>query len=908
MTDSKTDSQDIIGVSIEEEMQRSYLDYAMSVIVSRALPDIRDGLKPVHRRILYAMKEGGYDWSKQYRKSARIVGDVMGQYHPHGDSPIYDSMVRMAQDFSMRLPLIDGQGNFGSMDGDPPAAHRYTEARLARSAEGLLRDIDSETVDFLPNYDETTKEPTVLPAEFPNLLVNGAGGIAVGMATNIPPHNLGEVVDACLAYILNNEITIDELIGIVPGPDFPTGGIVLGKNGIREAYQSGRGSIIMRARAEIEEIRKDRFAIVVTEIPYQVNKSRLLERIGEVVRDKIVEGISDLRDESDRDGVRVVIELKRDSVGEVVLSQLYRHTALQTSFGANMLALNQGRPEQLNLKDIIVAFVAFREQVITRRTNFLLRKARDRAHVLAGLLVALNNIEEIIILIRAAADASAARKALMETEWTAEAVADFIAIIDDPGHTVIDGKYILSEAQARAILELRLQRLTGMERGKLVEETKELSGKISDYLEILQSRERLTSVITEELVFAKDTFATPRRTALEENEFEHDIEDLIQREDMVITVSLKGYIKRVPLSTYKAQHRGGKGRSGMATRDEDVVDKLFVANTHTPVLFFTSKGMVYQMKVYRLPLGTPQARGKAMVNLLPLGDGEWIQTVMPMPVDEDTWEDLQVMFATSAGTVRRNDLSDFTNIKKNGKIAMKLATGERLISVQPCSDDHDVLLTTKLGKAIRFQVSDVRIFKSRGSMGVRGIKLASTDSVVGMSILRHVNYEEVAGSELHERDVYLRQTSYLRRVTNDNADGEIDQPDVMLSPERLAFLGGAEDFILTVTENGIGKRTSAYEYRITNRGGQGIWNIDVTDKAGSVVAGFPVNHSDQIMLVTDSGQLIRCAVDEIGITGRRTKGVWIFRVDEIEKVVSVSLIGEEVNSSDDQNETENVES
>ncbi|MBT5913739.1 MAG: DNA gyrase subunit A [Rhodospirillaceae bacterium] len=887
-------------------MQRSYLDYAMSVIVSRALPDVRDGLKPVHRRILYAMREGGYDWSKPYRKSARIVGDVMGQYHPHGDSPIYDSMVRMAQEFSLRLPLIDGQGNFGSMDGDPPAAHRYTEARLARSAEGLLRDIDSETVDFLPNYDETTEEPSVLPAEFPNLLVNGAGGIAVGMATNIPPHNLGEVVDACLAYIQNPEITVDELIGIVPGPDFPTGGIVLGKNGIREAYQSGRGSIIMRAKAEIEEIRKDRFAIVVTEIPYQVNKSRLLERIGEVVRDKIVEGISDLRDESDRDGVRVVIELKRDSVGDVVLSQLYRHTALQTSFGANMLALNQGRPEQLNLKDILVAFVAFREQVITRRTNFLLRKARDRAHVLAGLLVALNNIEDIIILIRAAADASAARRALMDTAWNAEDVSDFIAIIDDPGHKVIDGKYILSEAQARAILELRLQRLTGMERGKLVEETKELSGKISDYLEILQSRERLTNVITEELVFAKNTFATPRRTALEESEFEHDIEDLIQREDMVITVSLKGYIKRVPLSTYKAQHRGGKGRSGMATRDEDVVDKLFVANTHTPVLFFTSKGMVYQMKVYRLPLGTPQARGKAMVNLLPLQDGEWIQTVMPMPVDEDTWEELQVMFATSAGTVRRNDLSDFTNIKKNGKIAMKLAAGERLISVQPCSDDHDVLLTTKLGKAIRFQVPDVRIFKSRGSMGVRGIKLASMDSVVGMSILRHVNYEEVPGSELHERDVYLRQTSYLRRVTNDNIDGEIDQPNVMLSPERLAFLGAAEDFILTVTENGIGKRTSAYEYRITNRGGQGIWNMDVTDKAGLVVAGFPVNHSDQIMLVTDSGQLIRCAVEEIGITGRRTKGVWIFRVDEIEKVVSVSLIGDEVNSSDDQNEKENV--
>ena len=904
MVDSDQGQPNVIGVSIEGEMKRSYLDYAMSVIVSRALPDVRDGLKPVHRRILYAMKEGGYDWSRPYRKSARIVGDVMGQYHPHGDSPIYDSMVRMAQEFSMRLPLIDGQGNFGSMDGDPPAAHRYTEARLARSAEGLLRDIDKETVDFVQNYDETTEEPSVLPAEFPNLLVNGAGGIAVGMATNIPPHNLGEVVDACLAYIEDNEISLDELLSIVPGPDFPTGGIILGRNGIREAYQSGRGSIVMRARAEIEEIRKDRFAIIVTEVPYQVNKSRLMERIGEVVRDKLVEGISDLRDESDRDGVRVVIELKRDAVGEVVLSQLYRHTALQTSFGANMLALNQGRPEQLNLKDIISAFVYFREQVITRRTSFLLKKARERAHVLAGLLVALNNIEEVIALIRAAADAAGARKALTERDWSAEKVEDFISIIDDPGHSVVNGNYRLSEAQARAILELRLQRLTGMERGKLIEETKELSEKIRDYLDILKSRERLIDVVREELISAKDTFATPRRTALEENEFEHDIEDLIQREEMVITVSLKGYIKRVPLSTYKAQHRGGKGRSGMATRDEDVVDKLFVANTHTPVLFFTSRGMVYQMKVYRLPLGTPQARGKAMVNLLPLSEGEWIQTVMPMPLEEETWENLQVMFATSAGTVRRNDLSDFTNIKKNGKIAMKLDDGERLISVQPCSEEHDVLLTTKAGKAIRFQVSDVRIFKSRGSMGVRGIKLVGPDAVVGMSILRHVNYEDVPNTDLHEREVYLRQTSYLRRVTNETAENETDRPEVMLSPERLAFLGAAEDFILTVTENGIGKRTSAYEYRITNRGGQGIWNIDVTDKAGSVVAGFPVNHSDQIMLVTNSGQLIRCAVDEIGITGRRTQGVWIFRVDDDERVVSVSLIGDEVNASDEQDNTE----
>ena len=899
MTDSDQELPDIKGVSIEGEMKRSYLDYAMSVIVSRALPDVRDGLKPVHRRILFAMKEGGYDWTRPYRKSARIVGDVMGQFHPHGDSPIYDSMVRMAQDFSMRLPFIDGQGNFGSMDGDPPAAHRYTEARLAKSAEGLLRDIDKETVDFVANYDESSEEPSVLPAEFPNLLVNGAGGIAVGMATNIPPHNLGEVIDGCLAFLENRNLTIEDLISVIPGPDFPTGGIILGKMGIRDAYMTGRGSITMRAKAEIQEIRKDRLAIIVSEIPYQVNKARLLERIGEVVRDKVIEGIADLRDESDRDGVRMVIELKRDAVGEVVLSQLYRHTAMQTSFGVNMLALNGGRPEQLNLKDIVSAFVSFREEVVTKRTTFLLKKARERAHILAGLLVALNNIENIIALIRAAADAVEARKGLTETEWPAADVAEFIEIIDDPDHEVIEGKYKLSDAQARAILELRLQRLTGMERGKLVEETKELSEKINEYLSILQSSDKLIQVVKKELIEAKENFADDRRTLLEENEFEHDIEDLIQREDMVITVSLKGYIKRVPLSTYKAQHRGGKGRSGMSTRDEDVVNRLFVANTHTPVLFFTSRGMVYQMKVYRLPLGTPQARGKAMVNLLPLQEGEWIQTVMPMPVDDTTWDDLQVMFSTSAGTVRRNALSDFTNIKRNGKIAMKLGEGERLISVQPCNEENDVLLTTRDGKAIRFAVSDVRIFRSRGSMGVRGIKLIKGDAVVGMSILARVEHEVIQTTEISEREVYLKQTSYLRRSTLGGSEIDVEKPDIMLSDERLAYLGGAEEFILTVTEKGIGKRTSAYEYRTSNRGGQGVWNIDVTERSGKVVAGFPVNHSDQIMLVTDSGQLIRCMVDEIGITGRRTQGVWIFRVEDEERVVSVSLIGDDMNGEND---------
>ena len=904
MTDLDQPPPAIASVAIEDEMKRSYLDYAMSVIVSRALPDIRDGLKPVHRRILYAMKDGGYDWTRPYRKSARIVGDVMGKFHPHGDSPIYDAMVRMAQEFSMRLPLVDGQGNFGSMDGDPPAAHRYTEARLARAAEGLLRDIDKETVEFQLNYDESSLEPSVLPAEFPNLLVNGAGGIAVGMATNIPPHNLGEVIDACLAYIDNPDITIPELMTILPGPDFPTGGIILGRAGIHAAYQTGRGSVVMRAKAEIQEIRKDRMAIVVTEIPYQVNKARMLERIGAIVREKIVEGISDLRDESDRDGVRVVIELKRDAVPDVVLNQLYRFTPLQTSFGVNILALNQGRPEQLDLRQIIVAFVAFREQVITRRTAFLLRKARERAHVLAGLLVALNSIDEVIALIRAALDAAAAREALVSCEWPAEAVADFIAVIDDPGHGVRDGRYRLSDAQARAILELRLQRLTGMERSKLVDETRELAERIADYLEILQSRDRLLKVICEGLQLIRDTFADPRRTRLDENEFEHDIEDLIQREDMVVTVSLNGYIKRVPLSTYRAQKRGGKGRAGMATRDEDVVDRLFVANTHTPILFFTSRGRVYRMKIYRLPLGAPQARGKAMVNLLPLEAGEWIQTIMPMPAEEETWGSLHVMFATTAGTVRRNALSDFTRVPSNGKIAMKLDDGDRLINVQPCTVENDVLLATRHGKAIRFPVAEVRVFSGRDSMGVRGIRLADDDEVVSMSILRHVDYQDVPDTDILEREIYLRQTAYQRRATGDGTADEAGPPDVLLDEERFARLGAEEEFILTVTENGTGKRTSAYEYRITRRGGQGIFNIDMTDKTGCVISAFPVTHTDEIMLVTDAGQLIRCPVDEIRIKGRRTQGVWILRVNDGERVVSVSVIGEETGNGAEESDVD----
>ncbi|WP_420405020.1 DNA gyrase subunit A [Nisaea sp.] len=892
MSSSESSSFDISPVSIEDEMKRSYLDYAMSVIVSRALPDVRDGLKPVHRRILYAMKEGGYDWSKPYRKSANIVGAVMGQYHPHGDSAIYDAMVRMAQEFSMRLPLVDGQGNFGSMDGDPPAAMRYTEARLAKAAEGLLRDIDKDTVDFVPNYDETTEEPGVLPAEFPNLLVNGAGGIAVGMATNIPPHNLGEVIDACCAYVDNPGITIEELIEIVPGPDFPTGAMILGRNGIHSAYHTGRGSIMMRARADIQEIRKDRNAIVVSEIPYQVNKSRLMERIGELVREKTIEGIAELRDESDRDGVRVVIELKRDAVPDVVLNQLYKFTPLQTSFGVNMLALNGGKPEQMNLRDVIVAFIAFREVVITRRTRFLLRKARDRAHVLAGLLVAVNNIDEVIRVIRGSRDAADAREQLMGRDWPAEEVAEFISIIDDPGHKVVDGKYRLSDAQVRAILELRLQRLTGMEREKLIEETKELASRIAEYLEILQSRPRMMEVLRAELVAAKEAYATPRRTELVEAEFEHDMEDLIQREDMVVTVSHNGYIKRVPLSTYRAQKRGGKGRSGMATRDEDFVSRLFVANTHTPILFFTSRGMVYQMKTYRLPIGTPQSRGKALVNLLPLEQGEWIQTIMPLPAEEEEWENMHIMFATSAGTVRRNALSDFTNIKRNGKIAMRLDENDRLINVQPCMEADDVFLTTRDGKAIRFRATDVRLFRGRDSLGVRGIRLAKGDAVVSMSILHHVDYQDVPGSDVLERDLYLKLAGQMRRATGEGEE-DIEAPSGDISQERFIQLSAEEEFILTVTESGLGKRTSAHEYRITNRGGQGIANMELTKRSGGVVAAFPVADTDQIMLVTDGGQVIRCAVNEISITGRRTQGVWIFRVDEGEKVVSVSLAGDE---------------
>jgi len=884
---------EIIPVSIEDEMRRSYLDYAMSVIVARALPDVRDGLKPVHRRILFAMKEAGYDWNRPYRKSARIVGDVMGKYHPHGDAAIYDAMVRMAQPFSMRLPLIDGQGNFGSMDGDPPAAMRYTESRLAKAAEALLAEIERDTIDFQPNYDDSSQEPVVLPARFPNLLVNGAGGIAVGMATNIPPHHLGEVIDACCALIDRPDMGLDDLLALLPGPDFPTGGVIMGRAGIRAAYQTGRGSLVVRGKVQIEEMAKDREAIIITEIPYQVNKARLVERIAELVREKRIEGVADLRDESDRHGVRVVIEVKRDSQPDIVLNQIYRHSPLQTTFGVQMLALHGGRPELLSLKDVLSAFLAFREQVITRRTRFDLARARERAHVLVGLAIAVANIDAIIELIRKAKDPAAAREALMARSWPVADMAPFIALIDDPGSRVEDGACRLTETQARAILDLRLQRLTGLERERIAEELEEVAARIEECLSILGSRQRRLEIMRAELIAIRAEFGDGgRRTEISEEEPDHDIEDLIQREDMVVTVSHAGYIKRVPLSAYRAQRRGGKGRSGMATRDEDFVSRLFVASTHTPVLFFSSRGMVYKLKVYLLPLGSPQSRGKALINMLPLAAGETISTVMPLPEDESLWGELHVMFATAAGNVRRNLLSDFVNVMANGKIAMKLDPGDRLIGVLPCTEHNDGLLATRGGKCIRFRVSDVRVFQGRSSVGVRGIRLAAGDEVISLSMLRH------AEIDMAVRDDYLRVAAAQRRAENGSGEGEemADDSGRELPPALpvalQAELQGREEFILSVTEKGFGKRSSAYDYRLAGRGGSGIAATEVTDRTGPMVAAFPVEDGDQVMLVTDKGQLIRSPVNDVRIAGRKTQGVTLFNVAADERVVSVTRLGD----------------
>lgn len=883
-------------VNIIEEMQRSYLDYAMSVIVSRALPDVRDGLKPVHRRILHAMNMMGLSYNKAYRKSAGVVGEVMGKYHPHGDASIYDALVRMAQDFSLRVPLIDGQGNFGSIDGDPPAAMRYTECRLQKVSDNLLFDIDKDTVDFQDNYDGREQEPIVLPARFPNLLVNGSGGIAVGMATNIPPHNLGEVIDGCVALIDNPAITLDEMIKIIPGPDFPTGGIILGRAGIRSAYETGRGSLIMRAKVEIEEIRNDRQAIIVSEIPYQVNKATMVEKIAELVRDKRIEGISDLRDESDREGYRVVIELKRDAVADVVLNQLYRYTPLQTSFGCNMVALNGGKPAQLNLLDMLRAFVAFREEVVSRRTKYLLRKARERAHVLVGLAIAVANIDEVIALIRKAPDPQTARDQLMTRRWPAAQVAPLIQLIDDPRHIIHeDNTYNLSEEQARAILELRLQRLTALGRDEIADELNKIGVEIADYLDILSSRVRVMTIVKDEMIALRDEFATPRLTSFGLGGAEMDDEDLIAREDMVVTVSHGGYIKRVPLNTYRAQRRGGKGRSGMSTKDEDFVTRLFVANTHAPVLFFSSRGIVYKEKVWRLPMGNPQSRGKALINMLPLQQGERITTIMPLPEDEESWSELDVMFATTRGTVRRNKLSDFVQVNRNGKIAMKLDDeGDQILSVDTCTENDDVVLTTADGQCIRFPVVDVRVFAGRNSIGVRGINLADGDKVISMAILEHVEATPA------ERTAFIKRAIAERRAAgNDSeevviADDEENTTDTELSDERYEELAAHEQTVLTVSEFGYGKRSSSYEFRISGRGGKGIRATDPSKTAeiGKLVAAFPVNAQDQIMLVSDGGQLIRVPVEGIRIAGRSTKGVTIFHTADNEKVVSVERISE----------------
>ncbi|UGA46995.1 DNA gyrase subunit A [Bradyrhizobium quebecense] len=888
---------DIRPVSILDEMKKSYLDYAMSVIVSRALPDARDGLKPVHRRILYSMHEQGHTPDKKYVKSARVVGDVIGKYHPHGDQSIYDAMVRMAQDFSLRVPLIDGQGNFGSVDGDPPAAYRYTEARLTKAALAVLADIDMDTVDFQPNYDNSEKEPSVLPARFPNLLVNGAGGIAVGMATNIPPHNLGEVVDACVALIDNPALTIDELIDIIPGPDFPTGGVILGRQGIRSAYHLGRGSIVMRGKVAIDTIRKDREAIIITEIPYQVNKATMVERIADLVKEKKIEGIGDLRDESDRDGYRVVIELKREAVPDVVLNQLYRFTPLQTNFPANILALDSGRPQTMNLKDLLTIFVAFREQVVTRRTKFLLGKARDRAHILVGLAIAVANIDEMIRVIRTSPDPNTAREALMSRDWPARDVEAMITLIDDPRHRINDdGTLRLSMEQARAILDLRLQRLTALGRDEISEELDKLAAEIADYLDILRSRARVQGIVKTELAEVKQQFATPRKTVIIEQEGEVEDEDLIQREDMVVTVSHAGYVKRVPLSTYRAQRRGGKGRAGMQTRDEDFVSRLFVASTHTPVLFFSSRGQVYKEKVWRLPMAAPNARGKALINILPLEQGERITTIMPLPEDESSWGNLDVMFATTSGTVRRNKLSDFVDVRRSGIIAMKLGEGEAIVDVQICTERDDVLLTAAGGQCIRFPVTDVRVFTGRTSMGVRGIALAEADKLISLAILRHVE------TTSDERSAYLKMRRAVagEAASEEPADAEGEETTtnaIQLSQERYAELSAAEQVVLTVSVNGFGKRTSSYEYRTTGRGGKGIVAMSVNNRNGNLVASFPVEDADQIMLVTDKGQLIRCPVADIRVAGRSTQGVIVFDTAEEEHVVSVEHIPEEENGA-----------
>ncbi len=872
------DPSDITPISIVDEMKTSYLDYAMSVIVARALPDVRDGLKPVHRRILYAAQEGGYVAGRPYRKSARLVGDVMGKYHPHGDSSIYDAMARMAQDWAMRVPLIDGQGNFGSMDPDPPAAMRYTEARLARVATALLDDIEKDTVDFVPNYDGSESEPSVLPARFPNLLVNGAGGIAVGMATNIPPHNLGEVINACLAYIDNGAVTLEELMELVPGPDFPTGAVILGRSGCRSAYQTGRGSILVRSRHEFEQ-RGERRSIVLTEIPYQQGKNALVEKIAEAAKEKRIEGVSDIRDESSREGVRIVIDLRRDATPEVVLNQIWRNTPAQSSFPANMLAIRGGRPELLNLRDIIEAFVKFREEVITRRSKFELAKARDRAHILLGLVIAVTNLDEMVKIIRSSSSPAAAREALLARDWPIAEIAPYIRLVEAVDTEVTGDSYRLSDTQVRAILDLRLHRLTALGRDEIGDELKELADSIAELLEILGNRAKLYEVLRGELVLIRDTYATPRKTEIAAAADGIDDEDLIEREDMVVTVTVQGYIKRTPLDAFRAQARGGKGRAGMATKDEDAITELFVTSTHTPVLFFSTLGRVYRMKVWRLPEGGPATRGRPMINLLPLANGETISTVLPLPEDEDEWANLHVMFATCKGNVRRNSMDLFTNVPSNGKIAMKFEgedEDDRLIGVALLNEGDDVLLATRAGKAIRFPGEDVRAFQSRASTGVRGMRLADGDQVMSLSILHR------SGASQEERDTYLRFAPW-----KGEREGEHDLP-----AERYEEMKDREQFILTVCANGYGKLSSAYEYRRTGRGGQGITNIDNIARNGPVVASFPATKGHQLMLVTDQAKMIRMSLGDLRVIGRNSAGVRLFNVAQNEHVVSAARIEE----------------
>ncbi len=877
------------SVSIESEMRTSYLDYAMSVIVSRAIPDLRDGLKPVHRRILYAMHETNNAHDKPYRKSARPVGDVMGKYHPHGDSAIYDALVRMAQPFSMSLPLLDGQGNFGSMDGDNAAAMRYTEVRMDKPAAYLLADIDKETVDFQDNYDGKDREPTVLPARFPNMLVNGAGGIAVGMATNIPPHNLGEVIDACLALIEDPDLTSEQLIDYIPGPDFPTGGIMLGRSGARKAYLEGRGSVIIRAKTRIEEIRKDRWAIVIDEIPYQVNKASMIEKIAEAAREKRLEGIAHVQDESDRNGVRVVVELKRDATAEVVLNQLFRFTPMQTSFGCNMLALNGGRPETLTLRRFLTSFIDFREDVVARRTAYELRKARERSHILCGLAVAVSNVDEVVATIRASADAAEAREKLMTRRWPAAEIAGYIRLIDDPSHTMNeDGTYNLSEIQARAILELRLQRLTQLGVKEVTDELEELAGKIKEYLEILGSRDRIMGIISDELKEVRDLFAVPRRTEIVDWSGDMEDEDLIERADMVVTVTSGGYIKRTPLADFRAQKRGGKGVSGGGLKEDDVVTTLFVANTHTQLLFFTTEGMVYKLKTWRLPQGGRTSKGKAIVNILPIPTGVSIAAIMPVDRDEKEWDDLQIMFATSAGDVRRNALSDFTNVMRNGKIAMDLPEGIELVNARIASEDDDVMLVTDSGRAIRFRSTDVRVFKGRKSTGVRGIRLTNGDRVVSMSIIRHFE------ATPDERASYLKMRRLMAGVTENDSESDEDggNEDSTLPQERYAEMSAAENLILTITAKGSGKLSSSHDYPLRGRGGMGVMAMDKAMRGGDLVASFPVDLEDQIMLATSRGQSIRVPVKGISFRSRSAGGVRVFNTAKGEEVVSVAWIAE----------------